>query len=76
MGFYADKLVKLLTRKTLKGKTNILIDMVFHRWGRLGYVLDEILHTLNEGKFSLYKFRKYGNARRIFRIPGRKRWRF
>jgi len=75
MGFYADKMIKLLTRRTIRGKVNILIDMLFHRKGRAGYIVDEALHTLNEGKFSWHKFRKYGNAKRIFRIRKRKsRW--
>ena len=61
-----DKFVKLLTRKTAKGKINILIDILCHGAGRLGYIGDQLLHMANEGRFSWYKFRKYGNARRIF----------
>ncbi len=61
-----DKFIKLCTYKTPKGKMNILIDMLCHGHGRGGYIIDEVLHTLNEGKFSANKFIKYGNARRIF----------
>lgn len=49
---------------------NILIDMVFHGHGQSGYILDEILHTINEGHFSSSKFFKYGNARRILGPTG------
>lgn len=49
---------------------NILIDMVCHGHGQAGYLLDEILHTINEGHFSSSKFLKYGNARRILGPTG------
>ncbi len=61
-----SKFRKLLTRKTFRGKMNILIDMTCHGKGWAGYVVDEMLHILNERKFSLYKFVRYGNAKRIF----------
>jgi hypothetical protein len=59
-----------LTRKTGKGKLNILIDMTLHGLGPGGYVLDEIAHTVNEGRFSTNKFLRYGNARRILGPEG------
>jgi len=62
-----------MTAKTRKGKVNYLIDMLFHGHGRVGYIIDEWLHTLNEGKFSWRKFKRYGNASRIFGIKRRRR---
>ena len=69
----AGKVSKLLTYKTARGKTNILIDMLCHGRGRTGYVIDEILHTINEGSFNPRKFLRYGNMGRIFGIPSTSR---
>ena len=65
-------LVKLMTRKTIRGKKNILIDMIFHGHGRACYLLDQIMHSLNEGRFSMQKFLRYGNARKILGRSGAK----
>ena len=62
-----DKFVKLFTRKTGRGKANILIDILFHGFGTLGYIFDELFHITVEGfSFSMRKFVKFGNAARIF----------
>lgn len=65
----AGKLWKLFTYKTRRGKTNILIDLLFHGHGRLGYLLDQVFHTINEGAFKPGKFIRYGNFRRILGLP-------
>ncbi len=66
----ADKLMKLFTRSTSQGKANIAIDMIFHGKGRGATVLDELLHSINEGGFSTGKFLSYGNGKKLLGKTG------
>jgi len=59
----AKKIMKILKRKTTKGKINELIDLICHPFfGKtcgVAEIVDFILHCVNEGEINLQKFTKY-----------------
>ncbi|MFP4029717.1 MAG: hypothetical protein ACLFWL_18215 [Candidatus Brocadiia bacterium] len=61
---------KLFSYKTIRGKLNILTDIIFHGSGRVAAIFDEIFHIIIDGGFSFTKFVKYGNIFRIFKGCG------